>query len=69
MTKISTDAQLILDAIYNDPGLSVEEIADETELDETRVRRTLAALENRSLVLALGDDSEHRYITRAAAGP
>jgi len=69
MRKLSLSQQLVFDAIDNDPGLSVEEIVDETELAEMTVCRSLQALEDAALVFLCGieTDRETRYVTRGSA--
>lgn len=57
--------QLVFDAIDNDPGSDVADLADETGLPLGRVRQTLQRLEDRGLVLSLGSIIERRYVTRS----
>jgi DNA-binding MarR family transcriptional regulator len=64
---ITTNRQLVLDAIYNDPGASVAEIAEETELSEGRVRQAIGPLSDGGLVMALGENGTERYVTTARA--
>jgi DNA-binding MarR family transcriptional regulator len=68
MKKLSLNQQLVFDAIHNDPGMSIEEITDETELTEMAVCRSLQALEDAGhvLLLGIGADRETRYVTRGS---
>jgi DNA-binding MarR family transcriptional regulator len=67
----ATNRQLVLDAIYNDPGTTVAEIADETGLSEGRVRQSLDPMVAAGFVMALGElnGAEVRYVTTARAEP
>jgi len=66
MRSLTFNQQVVLDAIMNDPGLTVAEIADETELTEASVRTALAKLEGQGLILLLGsvEWADARFVTR-----
>lgn len=59
----SMNQRLVYDAVDNDPGSDLYEIAEETQLTEDSVQRALDKLEDKGLVAQLGDESNVRYVT------